>query len=456
MRIEWIAYHSFTLLRLTIFTVMSAFSTSSHFCFMSAEREMVDKDRAAALLAEVSHIEDASSADLSNKSFSEDAATLIGAKLQTFTGLKNVNFSDIIAGRMEEEALMALKNLCDPLKDAKLEYVNLSDNALGRPGVHACRAILSGNRLLSLKVCNCGLSAEAASLLAEVLSADDMPPLNTFHFYNNMSGNDGALAIAIIISLCPDLMDLRFSATRSMNSGCMAVAESLNKLTKLRKLDMSDNTFGEDAAAVLATAIGRNPDLKYINLRDSSLEEQGCVAVFSSLASAGLKVEFLDMSGNDVNENVLDSFRSAEVCFSSIQELYLDDNEITSDGAAILASILKKFSNLKILSLCTCEITAAGAYRVAKAASKIPSFQSLRLDGNEVSERGVMKVEELLGKCGKTLGDMEDNDHEADDDLDDALDDEEDEDEDENEKESVDRGTKNVDELVAGIAAARI
>lgn len=73
-------------------------------------------------------------------------------------------------------------------------------------------------------MCNCGLSAEAVSLLAEILSEGGMPPLSTFHFYNNMSGDGGALAIAIIVSLSPYLVDFRFSATRSMRPGCKSVA----------------------------------------------------------------------------------------------------------------------------------------------------------------------------------------------------------------------------------------
>ena len=426
---------------------------TSHFCFQSTEREMVEKDRVEVLLEEVSHIEDAVSVDLSNKSFSEDAAALIGAKLQTFASLKRANFSDIIAGRMEEEALMALQKLCEPLKDTKFVELNLSDNALGRPGIDACRAVLSGNLLESLKVCNCGLSAEAASLLAEVLSGGGMPPLSTFHFYNNMSGDNGALAIAIIVSLSPDLEDLRFSATRSMKPGCTAVAESLQKLTKLRKLDVSDSSFGEGASVIMADAIGKNPNLTHINLRDANLEAQGAIAIFRSICSAGLKVEYLDVSGNDINADVLQAFSENSSSLSELRELYLDDNEITSDGTEILGPLLRKFTNLRILSLISCEITAAGAYRIAKAVSKIPSFESLRFDGNEISERGVLKIREVLSLSGKTLGDMEDNDEEADDDLDDAMEEEE---EDEEEGDIENSASPAVDELVAGIAAARI
>jgi spore cortex formation protein SpoVR/YcgB (stage V sporulation) len=40
-----------------------------------------------------------------------------------------------------------------------------------------------------------------------------------------MSGNGGAIAIANLVKLCPQIEDFRFSATRSMNEGCIAVAK---------------------------------------------------------------------------------------------------------------------------------------------------------------------------------------------------------------------------------------
>ncbi len=73
-------------------------------------------------------------------------------------------------------------------------------------------------------MCNDGLSAEAAELLAEILLSDGVAPLTLFHFYNNMGGNGSGVAIGKIITACQQLEDLRFSATRSMAEGCLAIA----------------------------------------------------------------------------------------------------------------------------------------------------------------------------------------------------------------------------------------
>lgn len=89
------------------------------------------------------------------------------------------------------------------------------------------------------------MSAEAATLIAEILLTPSPPPLATLHFFNNMSGDGGGVAVAKIISACGEtLQDIRFSATRSMATGCQAIVESLSNVKLLKHLDLSDNNFG--------------------------------------------------------------------------------------------------------------------------------------------------------------------------------------------------------------------
>ena len=83
-------------------------------------------------------------------------------------------------------------------------------------------------------MCNNGLSAEAGELLAKIILREEgapegskVPVLKLFHFYNNMSGDGGAKAIARIVQACPELSDFRFSATRSTPVGCESIAAVL-------------------------------------------------------------------------------------------------------------------------------------------------------------------------------------------------------------------------------------
>jgi Ran GTPase-activating protein 1 len=77
-------------------------------------------------------------------------------------------------------------------------------------------------------MCNDGLSAEASVLVASILLDNGCPPLTELHFYNNMSGSDGAVAVRDIVKSCPHLESFRFSATRPGPAGCLAIAEVEN------------------------------------------------------------------------------------------------------------------------------------------------------------------------------------------------------------------------------------
>jgi len=417
---------------------------------LEGAREAVDEARASILLAAALAKCGAAPSNLrlSNKSFSEGAARVIatGLRERCVGSVRVADLSDIIAGKSEEEALEVLRIICDALDGCAIVDLNLSDNALGRPGVLACNAVLSGKHLEKLYVCNDGLSAEAAVTLHEILAKDGMPALSVFHFYNNMSGDGGAVAVADIVRACPLLVDFRFSATRSQRPGCLAVAQALaaHPSGVLRSLDLGDCMFGGEAATHLATAIANQKALTSLNLRDAGLGEEGLVKVLKVLPNCpGLT--HLDLSGDDVEgEEAVALLVSVCAGLKDLRELSLDDNAIESDGAIVLAKALSKNKDLRFLSLCTCELTAAGAHALAKAVSKLPSFSTIKLDGNAICSRGVEEISGVLLRAGKILGDLEDNDEDGDDDLED----------DEGEEEG--EGDEGADDLAASLASTKL
>jgi Ran GTPase-activating protein 1 len=393
-------------------------------------REMVSLDRAKELVAGIvgsgfTHI------DLSNKSYADDAAAYIGEDLaKRCKGVKVAHLADMIAGRMEEEALRTLKSICDGLAECALEELNLDDNAMGKPGIIACEAALKCKSLKRLYLCNDGLSGEAGEQLYEILSKDGMPPLEVFQFYNNMAGNPGAVSVSKIVALCPNLTEFRFSGTRSQAEGCDEVARELYALgemgVRLTKLDLSDNVFSSpDVLKLLA----KQSSLTSLNLRDSSLQNKtAMVALGAAFKSAAPPLAFLDLSGNDFeadqdcDEELYADVFSAPCLRANVVELALDDNMMESGGAVGLAKALRRYKKLQTLSLACCDITAKGAVTLAKAVGSVKAFSTLKMDGNCVSAEGVDQLGAIMQICGKTLEEMEDNDEDGEDDLDDAED----------------------------------
>jgi Ran GTPase-activating protein (RanGAP) involved in mRNA processing and transport len=142
------------------------------FSLTDERREMVEATRMGELLAAhaVENPEAIETVKLSNKSFAVEAAAMLAATLSSFTNVVNADLADVIAGRPEDEALQVLQHICDALRGRRLQTLDLSDNALGAKGIHACRGVLEGqDDLHTLLICNNGLSAEAAQLVAELL-----------------------------------------------------------------------------------------------------------------------------------------------------------------------------------------------------------------------------------------------------------------------------------------------
>lgn len=104
------------------------------------------------------------------------------------------------------------KQLIHPFYIVKI--LDLSDNALGEKGLRACFPLLQNQEaLIEISFCNNGMSARASEVIADeilLFRGPDVPTLlQKFHFYNNMSGDGGAMALSRVIRQSPQLTHLR-------------------------------------------------------------------------------------------------------------------------------------------------------------------------------------------------------------------------------------------------------
>ncbi|CAI5746505.1 unnamed protein product [Peronospora destructor] len=409
------------------------------------ERELVTETRAYELVrtyADEEALQQPSTfthITLCNKSYTLEAARVIAAffsRLEArgaFEELVSVDFADMIAGRPEDEALQVLATLCNALSAIKtLTRIDLSDNALGEKGVRACFGLLQNQaQLRHIYFCNNGISAAAAGVVAdEVLlfrGLDTPTKLETFHFYNNMSGNGGAIELAKLLPLSPELKDLRFSATRAQREGSLAFATALASLKKLEKLDLSDNTFKAQGAKAIAAAVTGMPNLMEINFRDAALEDDGVMAIADALRESGAAktLTVLDVSGNDLTAESMPALGQMLRVSGALHVLQIEENEIGSKGAKALAKALKVGSPVleKVVANLN-EIGASGALALVTSVLDKKMFAKLNIDGNQISAEGVARIESLLKSknMGDVLGSLEDNDGDEEDDGDEEND----------------------------------
>ncbi|KAG6491326.1 RAN GTPase-activating protein 1-like [Zingiber officinale] len=356
---------------------------------------------------------------LSNRSFSIDAARVAAPILTSLKEqLTEVNLSDFVAGRPEDEALEVMKIFSSALEGTALRYLNLSDNALGEKGVRAFGALLkSQNCLEELYLMNDGISEEAAKAVCELIPSTDK--LTTLHFHNNMTGDEGGIAISELLKCSPLLEDFRCSSTRVGAEGGIELAKALETCTHLRKIDLRDNIFGVDAGIALSKALEKLVHVTEIYLSYLNLEDEGSIAIVNALNNFAPSLQVLDIGGNDVTLKAASALVDCITAKESLRKLFLSENELKDQGAIVIGKALEDdHVQLEELDMSSNMIRRAGARCLAQAVSNKPDFKRLNINGNFIPDEGIDEVREIL-KNGKNsedvLGPLDDNDPEGED-----------------------------------------
>jgi Ran GTPase-activating protein 1 len=364
----------------------------------------------------------------SNRSFGIGAANVAGPILESVKNqLTEVDISDFVAGRSEDEALDVMRIFSKALDGSVLRYLNISDNALGEKGVRAFSELLKSQESLEeLYVMNDGISEEAAKALSELIPATEK--LKVLHFHNNMTGDEGAMYIAEMVKRSPNVESFRCSATRIGSDGGVALSEALGTCTRLKKLDLRDNLFGVDAGLALSETLPKLPDLVELYLSDLNLENKGTIAIAKALKQSALQLEVLEIAGNEINAKAAPDLAECLAVMQSLKKLTLAENELKDNGAVIIAKSLEDgHSDLKELDVSTNMLQRVGARCFARAVANKPDFVQLNINGNFISDEGVDEVKEIL-KAGKksldVLGPLDENEPDGEPDDEDAEDDE--------------------------------
>jgi Ran GTPase-activating protein 1 len=345
----------------------------------------------------------------SNRSFGIEAARVAGPILESIKNqLLDVDLSDFVAGRPEEEALEVMKIFSLALEGSILRYLNLSDNAMGEKGVRAFEAFLSSQKdLEELYLMNDGISEEAAKALSELLPSTEK--LKVLHFHNNMTGDEGAVAISEVVKKSPLLENFRCSSTRVGAEGGVALSEALDACVNMKKLDLRDNLFGVEAALALSRTITKLTCLKEIYLSYLNLEDEGTKEIVNALKLAVPGLEVLELAGNEITAAAAPVVSTLLGVTQNLKRLVLSENELKDEGSIVIAKALEGQTSLKELDLSSNLIQRAGARALANAVVNKEGFELLNINGNAISDEGLDEVKEIF-KGSAVLGPLDEND----------------------------------------------
>lgn len=352
----------------------------------------------------------------SNRSFGLDAAHVVEPILSSLRDqLTEVDLSDFIAGRPEDEALEVMNIFSSALEGCELRYLNLSNNALGEKGIRAFEALLrSQNNLEELYLMNDGISEEAARAVCELIPSTKK--LRILQFHNNMTGDEGAIAISELVKQSPLLEDFRCSSTRVDSEGGVALANALGKCTHLKKLDLRDNMFGVEAGVALSKALLGFSDLTEIYLSYLNLEDEGSKTLANALIESAPSLEVLDMAGNDITIKAVPDLAACIAAKQFLTKLNLAENELKDDGTILIAKVLEEgHGQLSEVDLSANGIRRAGARVLAQVVVQKPGFKLLNLNSNFISDEGVDELNEIFKRAPDMLGPLDENDPEGED-----------------------------------------
>ncbi|CAD7700807.1 unnamed protein product [Ostreobium quekettii] len=362
---------------------------------LSGKRDFVTKEAAQQmfhlLLEEECAVE---AVKLSNQSFGLEAAEVAAEALQHIgSKLTDADLSDIIAGRPEPEALDVLKKLSEALSGAHLKRLDLSHNALGAKGIRACAPLWKSQAdLESISLGNIGCSADACVAVEELVVAEGLTSLT---FFNNCSEDEGAKAIAKLLTRSPKMREFRMESSRVGPEGGMALVQGLCAGTCLVSLDISDNPMGAEVADGLAALLRQQAGLTSLIVSDTGLTAGGVKTLSQALLEG---VPLLEILGIALVEMTADGARALAPALEAkkhLKRLYLRENELEDEGALVIAGAVAKISVLQELDIEENDMSDEGALAIAGSLKGKPDFKAVKFK-DDLSKKGINELKEIV------------------------------------------------------------
>lgn len=283
---------------------------------------------------------------LQGNTFGIEAAERVGQELCNQSSLREAHFKDLFTSRGREEVPEALNHLLNGISasDAKLELLDLSDNAIGPIGAPSVIQFLqseSCESLHTLMLNNCGLGPEGSTSIATTIPR--LKNLKTFICGRNRLENKGATNMSNALKELSNLEILMFKQNGIGVEGIQQLASVLEaNSNSIKVFDLGDNTIKDTGSKALADVISKCTNLERIHLDDALLENEGFKIICDGLSKSPSLKTLLEASfeGNEIHgQKMIDLIESTFSCCASAFTLDLLENEFTSRELARLESL---------------------------------------------------------------------------------------------------------------------
>ncbi|XP_011270673.1 hypothetical protein, variant [Capsaspora owczarzaki ATCC 30864] len=194
---------------------------------------------------------------------------------------------------------------------------------------------------------------------------------------------------------------LMLSGARMNEAEAQAVVEGLKVNTKLIFLSLSANPI---AAVTIADLLRVNKTIQNLFLQENQIGDADAVAIADAL-KVNTTLNDLDLKVNQIGDAGAVAIADALKLNMTLKKLRLDENQIGDAGAVAIADALKLNTTLARLLLVENQIGKAGAQAIAEALTVNTTVTELRLDKNQIGDAGAQAIAEAL-KVNTTLTEL--------------------------------------------------
>ena len=236
---------------------------------------------------------------------------------------------------------------------------------------------------------NNNLDRRACDVLAE--GVQRMPCLEILILNNNSHIGCGG-AVQLLSSLhSSKLRQLDMDETGINDPDFECLASYIHSTTSLQELSIGRNDISVESIDSLCKALSTNSSIRSLDMHGCHLTTSHCVCLGQLLRHPiHCKIEKLDLRRCSLTSDGVGEVMSGLSDNHTLRHLELRvNNQIRSEGAVTIATMLKTNSSLETLYLDWCSIDSSGGVELGRALERNKTLRALWLSGNTLGDDGV-------------------------------------------------------------------
>ena len=330
---------------------------------------------------------------LTDNLISELAAADLANAIGRNSGLEKLYLDDNFLGT---EGIASITSSIEKLTKLNvLRFKNNKFQAHKLPDIKLYNVITNNQSLENVCFDNNQLSTTIMRKVAQALVGKSQ--LKIFGVSNCGITKEAASSVADIITSSTKLMKLQISDNALLTEGLDVISAALKTVTTLTKLYISNNNITEQAADGIAEAINNNPSLQVLDIGNNLLLTSGIIKIAKALSKI-CKLEELWMNNNYVTEEAAGEIAAAITSNTKLMKLQLDNNSLETTGVCKICKALKEISGLKVLLIGNNFITHQSADDIAAVITNNPFIEVLYLGNNRLGTSGAIKIAKALSQ----------------------------------------------------------